>query len=178
MSELNPYTEAMCHCLETLDQPFESAAKNCSTVQFLTNMVQGRMLDHLVHRIGKYYQIEDPSFKKELTTLLIEIFSEELFARFRQKVESNPCLVFQIAKRIQQVESNHQFQETPSEKRSNRLYLTILRQYLEYNHIDEVIETLNSDANIQQIIVRALMKKYLTWLALKLTSPACAPLAA
>ena len=178
MTELNPYTKAMCHCLEMLDQPFELAAENCATVHFLTNMVQGRMLDHLVHRVGKHYQIEDPSFEKELTTILIEVFSDELFARFRQKIDSNPALVFQIAQRIQEVESNRQFQETPCEKRSNRLYLTILRQYLEYNHIDEVIETLNSNANIQKLIGTALMKKYLIWLTLKMASPSFASAAA
>lgn len=164
MANLNPYTAAMSNCLETLNQPFEVAAKNCSIVQFLTNMVQGRMLDHLVHRIGKYYQIDDAYFEKELITILVEVFSDELFARFRQKVEDNPALVFQIAKRIHDVENNQQFQETPCEKRSNRLYLTILRQYLEYNHIDEVIETLNSNPQIQQLIFGALIKKYLVWL--------------
>ncbi len=165
MRNLNPYTLALQNCLENLNKSFEEAAKDNSTVQFLTNMVQGRMLDHLVHRIAKYYQIEDPAFEKELTTNLVEAFSDELFARFRQKIENNPLLVFQIAKRIGIVENTKGTENTTSvEERVNRLYLAILCNYLEYDHIDDLITKLNSNPQIQQLISSALLKKCLVWL--------------
>ncbi len=163
MTEINPYTRAMGTCLEKLNRPFGEAAQDCSIVQFLTNMVQGRMLDHLVHRISQYYRINDLDFEKELTIILVELFSDELFARFRRKVEEKPVLVFHIAQRIHDVENNQEFKEAPNERRSNRLYLNILRHYLQYQNIDEVIETLNSNFQIQQLIYSALLKKYLVW---------------
>ena len=168
MTELNPYTRAMGTVLEKLNRPFGEAAQDGAIVQFLSNMVQGRMLDHLVHRISLYYQIDDSEFEKELTMILVEVFSDELFAQFRRKVEEKPVLVFHIAQRIHDLEKNLEFKGALNEKRSNRLYLTILRQYLQYHHIDEVIETLNSNLQIQQLIYLALIKKYLLW---RLTIP-------
>jgi len=164
MSPVNPYTTAICHCLENLDKPFEEAAQDCSTVQFITNMVQGRMLDHLVCGIAKYYQIEDAAFKKELVTILVEVFSDELFAKFRRKIEENPELIFQIAQRIDDLENNKASQDEINEKRSNRFYINILCHHLEITHLDQVIHTLNSNTQIQQLISSALIKKYLVWL--------------
>lgn len=168
MTELNPYTRAMGTVLEKLNRSFGEAAQDGALVQFLSNMVQGRMLDHLVHRISLYYQIDDSQFEKELTMILVEVFSDELFSRFRRKVEEKPIIVFHIAQRIHDTEKNEEFNEEHNEKRSNRLYLTILRQYLQYHHIDEVIETLNSNLQIQQLIYLASIKKYLLW---RLTLP-------
>ena len=164
MSEINPYTAAMSNYLKNLNMPIEEAAQDCSTVHFLTNMVQGRMLDHLVSQIAKYYKIEDAAFEKELITILIEVFSDELFAKFRRKIEENPELVFQIAQRINEFENNKEFKDASCEKRSNRLYINILCHHLEISHMEEVIETLNSNSQIQQLISSALIKKYLVWL--------------
>ena len=164
MLKVNPYTTAICNCLENLNKPFEEAAQDCSTVQFLTNMVQGRMLDHLVCGIAKYYQIEDSAFEKELATILIEVFSDGLFAKFRGKIEENPELIFQIAQRINQVENSKESKNELNEKCSNRFYINILCHHLEINHLDEVIKTLNSNTQIQQLISSALIKKYLVWL--------------
>lgn len=163
MSDVNPYTVALTNCLENLNKPFEEAAKDHSTVQFLTNMVQGRMLDHLVARIAKYYQIDDLAFERELITILVEVFSDELFARFRSKVEEKPLLVFQIAKRIGDVEINRDESPLSFEERTNRLYLAILYHHLEYNQIDDVIRTLNSDSKIQSLISSTLLRNYILW---------------
>ncbi len=164
MSPVNPYTKAICNCLENLDKPLEEVAQDCSTFQFLTNMIQGRMLDHLVCAIAKYYRIEDSAFKKELVTILVEVFSDELFAKFRRKVEENPELIFQIAQRINDLENNKSSKDGVNEKRSNRFYINILCHHLEITHMDQVINTLNSNAQIQQLISSALIKKYLIWL--------------
>ncbi|MBF0280545.1 MAG: hypothetical protein HQM13_22300 [SAR324 cluster bacterium] len=164
MSKVNPYTTAICNCLENLDKPFEEASKDCSTVQFLTNMVQGRMLDHLVCGIAKHYQIADSSFEKELATILIEVFSDGLFAKFRQKIEEKPELIFQIAQRIDHVENCKEPKNALNEKRSNRFFINILCHHLEIDHMDELINTLNSNTKIQQLISSALIKKYLIWL--------------
>lgn len=164
MSDVNPYTVALTNCLENLDKSFKEAAEDPSTVQFLTNMVQGRMLDHLVERIAKHYQLDDLAFEKELVTILVEVFSDELFARFREKVENNPLLVFQIAKRINEAENKEEGNISDTHcDRINRLYLAILCHHLEYNHIDDVINTINSHPKIQQLIFSAIFKKYLTW---------------
>lgn len=158
MSKVNPYTVALTNCLENLNKSFDEASKDRSTVQFLTNMVQGRMLDHLIKRIAKYYHIKDPDFEKELTTILVEVFSSNLFTRFRQKVDENPLLVFKIAKRIGDVETKSYENPAIQEERTNRLYLGILYNHLEYNHVEDVIQTLNSDPQIQKLIASKLAK--------------------
>ena len=159
MKEVNPYTQAMAECLTNLDQSLDDVAQNEPVVYFLTNMVQGRMLEHLVCRIDEYYHLEDQSFEDELSSLLVDVFSETLFGEFRRKVEGDPALIFKVAQQIVHVEcAPHS-----TVLRINHHFLCVFRKYLGYENLEVIVATLQSDSRIQKVILCALLKKNLNW---------------
>ncbi len=157
MPDPNPYSAAIAQCLKDIDTSCDNADPDPVIVQRLTIMIQGRMLDHLLGRIADYYQIDDPTFTKELASILVEVFSEELFARFRKKIEQQPTLVFEIAQRFLETE------EKLVGERYNRRFLAILCHYLEYEGIDHILMTLKSDSRIQKLVLSSLLKKNLNF---------------
>ncbi|MGA1598658.1 MAG: hypothetical protein ACO4AU_06375 [bacterium] len=153
MTEPSPYTRVMHECLSSLDSDLpDEIDAHCPVGHLLTNMLQGRMLEHLKHRVSEHYGFHPEDLSDEFSTALIEVFNHEIFEAFRKKIESQPWLIPYLARRIVDVELS----ATPHpEHRINRLYLSIFCRYLEYRNLDQIIETLQQDPRIQQTILKA-----------------------
>lgn len=146
------YTQAMAKCLRSAGQPLGR-----STVHTLINLVQGRMLEYLADRICREYSIEDPVARQRIVDVLLGIFSDEFFAVFRHKVELQPQLVAEIARRIVRKESGADARVRPGAP--DRLYPAIFRRYFEYRHPAHLLEVVESDVEIQKIILRTLLQR-------------------
>jgi hypothetical protein len=152
------YTQAMAKCLG--QTPARSEAPDRAVVHLLVNLVQGRMLEYLADQICRDYGIEDEQSKFQIVTALLHIFSDEFFALFRSKIDENPALVVDIARRIIRKEA-----ESPTtvlrQQWADRLYPAIFRKYFEYRNLQELQHMVESDAEIQKIILLALLRRTL-----------------
>lgn len=158
---ISPYTIAMGRCLGKLNGQPESSL-DLSVVHTLINLVQGRMLEYLADRICREYEVGDPHAKQRIVTVLLRIFSDEFFALFRSKVEYKPNLVIKIARRISR-------KELPAESHpasllrlpSDRLFPAIFRKYFEYKNLGILLRMVESDTEIQKILLLGLLRKWL-----------------
>lgn len=156
------YTLAMARCLEGV--PWRSSAMpERPVVHALINLVQGRMLEYLADRICREFQIEDQQARIRMVTVLMGLFSDEFFALFRFKIDQEPGLVVEIARRILRKEcrtgsgdNGRAFMSAP-----DRLYPAIFRKYFDYRHLDHLLELIESDAAIQRIILSNLLLRSL-----------------
>lgn len=146
------YTQAMAKCLDQLPG---GKAPDRATVHMLMNLVQGRMLEYIADRICREYDIRDEQSKFQMITALLGIFSDEFFALFRSKIESKPALAVSIARRILRKESRpaHLTGQTPTRQPADRLYPAIFRKYFEYRNLGTLLEMVESDVEIQKIIL-------------------------
>lgn len=152
------YTQAMAKCLGQTQAG--AAPPERAVVQLLVNLVQGRMLEYLAHQICRDYGIEDEQTKFQIVTALLHIFSDEFFALFRSKIERNPALVVDIARRITRKEAEPP--TTNAARRwADRLYPAIFRKYFEYRNLQDLQHMVESDAEIQKIILLALLRRTL-----------------
>jgi hypothetical protein len=144
------YTEAMAKCLGQLAGPPDRP-----TVHMLVNLVQGRMLEYLADRICREYDIRDEQSKFQMITALLGIFSDEFFALFRSKIDFTPALAVEIARRIVRKESHPTQLRGPSRTRqpADRLYPALFRKYFEYRNLGSLLEMVESDVEIQKIIL-------------------------
>lgn len=151
-ADTSRYTQAMAKCLRTAAVPLER-----TTVHTLINLVQGRMLEYLADRICREFSIDDPLARQRIVNVLLGIFSDEFFAVFRHKVEREPQLVAEIARRIVRKESGADARARPGAP--DRLYPAIFRRYFEYRHPAHLLEVVESDVEIQKIILRTLLQR-------------------
>jgi hypothetical protein len=144
------YTEAMAKCLGQI-----LGAPDRSIVHMLVNLVQGRMLEYLADRICREYDIRDEQSKFQMITALLGIFSDEFFALFRSKIEFKPALAVNIARRIIRKESHPAplRGESPTRQPADRLYPALFRKYFEYRNLGSLLEMVESDVEIQKIIL-------------------------
>ena len=156
--EVSPYTQAMGRCLHKLngsaDGPLDRAV-----VHTLVNLVQGRMLEYLADRICRDYQICEPVSRHEIVRTLLRIFSDEFFALFRAKVEQRPSLVIRLARRITRAELRNGRLPSLFTLSSDHLYPAIFRKYFEYSNLGLLQQMVESDAEIQKIILLHLLAK-------------------
>lgn len=157
---ISRYTVAMARCLGSA-RPTEADPTDRLIVQTLINLVQGRMLEYLADRICREYDIRDTLSRQRIVTALMGIFSDEFFALFRAKIEFQPHLVVSIARRIIRKEADpaHPHRSTPkapspTRQPADRFYPALFRKYFEYRDLGTLLELLESDAEIQKIILR------------------------
>ena len=102
--------------------------------------------------------------RQRIVTVLLGIFSDEFFALFRAKIDFQPGLVVQIARRIVRKELQRpparQF-PSPTRQPADRLYPALFRKYFEYRNLGTLLELVESDAQIQKIILRNVLGKQL-----------------
>jgi hypothetical protein len=157
---ISPYTQAMARCLSSLGESGDAGADFC-TVHNLTNMVQGRMLEFLGDEICREHGITDPESRAKIVTALLGIFSDEFFALFRAKLEKRPDLAVLIARRI--IRAEFEAAGTPPSPHAHgtldRLFPAIFRKYFEYRQLDSLLRIVETDAQIQKILLLALLKK-------------------
>ena len=152
MPDISPYTKGIADCLESLGhEPPEKLNGNHEAAPRLINMLQGRMLEHLKTRVSSHYGLKPDSLNEEFSIALIEVFSE-IFGIFRKRVEEEPWLIFHIAKRIVEVETN--LCENP-QKRINQFYLSVFCKYFELQNLEIIISKMQSDSRIQNSIHNA-----------------------
>lgn len=160
------YTIAMARCLGSAP-PSDAEPTDRAIVQTLINLVQGRMLEYLADRICREYDIQDPALRQHIVTVLLGIFSDEFFALFRSKIEFQPQIVVSIARRIIRKELQRpahwapQKSTSPTRQPADRFYPALFRKYFEYRNLGILLELLESDAQIQKIILRNVMGKHL-----------------
>ena len=153
MPDISPYTRVIADCLDSLesDSPEELNGNGAMALR-LINMLQGRMLEHLKTRVSAYYDLDPEALTEEFSVALIEVFSE-IFGVFRKRVEEQPCLIFHIAKRIVEVETDA---SQDMQKRINQFYLSIFCKYFEYRNLEKIISKLQTDPRIQHSILEAM----------------------
>ncbi len=146
------YTQAMAKCLGQLPG---AKSPDRATVHMLMNLVQGRMLEYIADRICREYDIRDEQSKFQMITALLGIFSDEFFALFRSKIEFKPALAVNIARRIIRKESRpaRLSGQTRTRQPADRLYPAIFRKYFEYRNLGTLLEMVESDVEIQKIIL-------------------------
>ncbi|HEX7926702.1 MAG TPA: hypothetical protein VF678_03860 [bacterium] len=152
------YTQAMAKCLAQV--PAKSSTPDRAVVHLLMNLVQGRMLEYLADQICHDYGIEDEQSKFQIVTALLHIFSDEFFALFRSKIDEDPTLVVDIARRIIRKEAEHPT-FVLGQQWADRLYPAIFRKYFEYRNLQELQHMVESDAEIQKIILLAMLRRTL-----------------
>ncbi len=154
----SPYTLAIAKYLENLPADPDYLPER-GTIHALMNLVQGRMLEYLADRICREFDIRDSVLRKRIVTVLLGIFSDEFFALFRGKIDLSPVLVVQIARRIVRKESGEQRfnPSSPTKQPSDRLYPAIFRKYFEYGDLDALLVMIESDLEIQKIILGRLL---------------------
>ena len=154
------YTLAMAKCLAPL-APVDPSQMERAVVYALVNLVQGRMLEYLADRICREFEISEDHAQMRMVTVLMGIFSDEFFALFRTKIEADPELVIHIARRI--IRKEGQPEKPPRDPSirtaSDRFYPAIFRKYFEYRHLDMLLEMIESDAEIQRIILACLLER-------------------
>lgn len=154
-ARINPYTKAMVNCLVQLEGQ-DSSHVDKQTSQFLTNMVQGRFLQYLAERIGSYHHLEDAELQKQLMMSLMGMMSQSFFAVFREKVNEKPEIALQIAQKITQ----HETSESQTESiRTDKLYLSIVRKYFDYENIETIFNWIAANPEIQKILVFSRFKR-------------------
>jgi hypothetical protein len=151
------YTQAMAKCLGYAPPRRETPDR--AVVHLLVNLVQGRMLEYLADQICRDYGIEDEQSKFQIVTALLHIFSDEFFALFRSKINDNPSLVVDIARRIIRKESAPAPKTSTGREWAGRLYPAIFRKYFEYRNLQDLQHMVESDAEIQKIILLALLRR-------------------
>ncbi len=151
------YTQAMAKCLG--QAPAHLDPPDRAVVHLLVNLVQGRMLEYLADQICRDYGIEDEQSKFQVVTALLHIFSDEFFALFRAKINDNPALVIDIARRIIRKESGTKPGTRGGRDWADRLYPAIFRKYFEYRNLQDLQHMVESDAGIQKIILLALLRR-------------------
>jgi hypothetical protein len=157
------YTVAMAKCLAGL-RAGDDVPPERTIVQALTNLVQGRMLEYLADRICRERDIQDPHLRQPIVSELLGIFSDEFFALFRSKIDFQPALVVMIARRIVRKELHPEppaKYPSPTRQPSDRLYPALFRKYFEYRDLGTLLELVESDAQIQKIILRDVLEKHL-----------------
>lgn len=160
MESINPYTSALNAYLANLDKPPEKACHDPGVVQFIANMIQGRMLNHFVKYVSSYYRIEDETFERELTTLLVKAFSDELFETFRCKITTRPELVFSIATNIVRTELDKKVSPANRRRNINHYFLSILRQYLGFYDINDLLTSIQANPEIQKLVMMTYLRKH------------------
>ena len=156
------YTLAMAKCLGS-GLASVAATPSGTIVQTLINLVQGRMLEYLADRICRGYDIQDRQARQRVVSALLGIFSDEFFALFRSRIEFRPHLVIQIARRIirKEAHAEQRLPGSPVRQPADRLYPAIFRKYFEYRNLGNLLEMVESDAEIQKIILATLLEKQL-----------------
>ncbi len=155
MPDISPYTRVIAECLDSLEDEPPDELNGDRHTHRLVNMLQGRMLEHLKSRVSSYYGLAPEALSEDFSIALIEVFSE-IFGVFRERVEEQPWLIFHIARRIVEVETNA---TGDPEKRINKLYLSIFCKYFEYRNLETIITKLQSDSRVQRSILAALPKQ-------------------
>ncbi len=148
------YTQAMAKCLAQMPP---AATPDRPTVHMLVNLVQGRMLEYIADRICREYDLQDDQSKFQMITALLGIFSDEFFALFRSKVEFQPALAVDIARRItrKECDATPLPGPTPIRQPQDRIFPAIFRKYFEYRNLGTLLEMVESDVEIQKIILIA-----------------------
>ncbi|MDH5752693.1 MAG: hypothetical protein OEZ59_09790 [Deltaproteobacteria bacterium] len=161
----SPYTVAMARCLQKLEGLAEGAADEAAVekvvVHTLINLVQGRMLEYLADRICREYDISDPASRQSIVGELLQIFSDEFFALFRTKVEQKPNMVIKLARRITRTELRGGESGSDSSLPTDRLFPAIFRKYFEYSNLALLLQMVESDTEIQKIILLHMLKRRL-----------------
>jgi len=153
------YTQAMAKCLDQVASK-PGGAPDRAAVQTLVNLVQGRMLEYLADRICRDYEIRDEQSKYQIVTALLGIFSDEFFALFRSKIDFKPQLALMIARRIIRKECGPHTKAAPNRQPSDRLYPALFRKYFEYRNLGEIQAMVETDVEIQKIILLAQLKPH------------------
>lgn len=158
----SPYTLAIAKCIsESLCRsPNANAAPDPESHHALMNLVQGRMLEYLADRICREFDIRDSVLRGRMVSVLMGIFSDEFFAVFRRKIRLEPDLVMQIARRIIRKEAHPTPLDKlpPNRQSADRLYPAIFRKYFEYRDLEALLDMLESDGEIQKIVIGSLLK--------------------
>jgi len=154
----SPYTLAIAKCLAECS--WSTSSPDPDSYYALMNLVQGRMLEYLADRICREFDIRDAVLRGRMVTVLMGIFSDEFFAVFRHKARQEPGLVMQIARRIIRKESHPTplSKLPPNRQSSDRLYPAIFRMHFEYRDLDALLRLLESDGEIQKVILGSLLK--------------------
>ncbi len=157
------YTQAMAKCLKQVAENdiTGTSTPDRLTVHLLVNLVQGRMLEYIADRICREYDIRDDQSKFQMITALLGIFSDEFFALFRSKVEFRPALAVDIARRITRKESDATPLSRPNRIRQpqDRIFPAIFRKYFQYRNLGALLEMVESDVEIQKIILSSQVRE-------------------
>lgn len=153
--KLNPYTQAMCNCLNQLKECDTPSELDETNSQFLANMIQGRFLQYLINMICSANDITDKDLEKQLSIVLMNILSDKFFAVFREKVRKRPDIVYKIAKKITVIEELYA-QRKP---RIDALFRGISRHYFEYQNFRIIIRWINTNTEVEKIIFLSRIQK-------------------
>lgn len=159
--KINPYAIAISNCLNPIlekNPDMQDVTIDDQTAQFLTNMVQGRLLQYLVSRIASNHMITDIDMQKKLMMNLMNIFCERFFGIFRENVKADPMIVFKVAKLINRNEVRCLRSES---KRLDMLYLWIFRKYFEYEQVDGLLRIIEYHPEVRKIILIAKLQETL-----------------
>lgn len=160
---ISRYTAAMVKCLGSLSARADLHPSR-TIVHALINLVQGRMVEYLADRICREFGVRDEGARERIVTALLTIFRDEFFALFRTKIEFRPGLVVDLARHIIRKEVRQppsSASATPLRLPSDRLFPAIFRKYFEYRNLGHLLEMVESDAEIQKIVLEALLRERL-----------------
>jgi len=162
------YTLAMAKCLCEARTPAtplhdDVPLPSPSILQALINLVQGRMVEYLADRICREFEIGDLGARTRIVTVLLGVFSDELFALFRTKITQQPSLVVDLARRIvrKEVQPHHRPTDTTLRQPVDRLFPAIFRKYFDYRNLGALLRLMETEAHIQRIILESMLVTHL-----------------
>ncbi len=93
----NQYTQIIKKCLEQFQGRDASSSLDEGKTLLLSNMIQGRFLDHEVTKVCRASQI---SQKEQINQVGLKIMKrlEGFFADFRERINAKPSSIVEIAK--------------------------------------------------------------------------------
>lgn len=156
-TQLNPYTKAMVNCLVQYEETETPPSLDDTTNQFLANMIQGRFLHYLANRICHNYDISDRELEKRLTLTLTRILSDKFFAVFREKVREKPEIVYELARKITNMEMN----EHISSSRLDAFFWGISRKYFKYRDSRTIMRWIDTNPEIERIVFISRVRKHI-----------------
>lgn len=148
--EINPYCRAITDCFEKKVGTLKLNDEDETTCQFLSNMIQGMFTQFLVQKVSESFEIVDDALEKQLMLMMTKILNDNFFVIFREKTHNNKEVVFQLARRISELDKTD-----ISANKSEIICHWITETYTNYHCTGLIMKWICSTPEFEQIIFLA-----------------------
>ena len=154
-----PYSKAICRKLKQIrEAPAEAILKE-QDGHFLTNVVQGVVLDHLTQRLCSHYAAKGGEIETKVSRILMNHLSKNLFVNFRERVELDPVAILEVSCRL--IRYLH-YDWKRTKESSERYFFLILRNYFLKEEIGIFLKRVMGSREIKNEILKYRFRQSIT----------------